>query len=93
MMLKIVVDFRYRRTLSAGMASASSSSKLSCGVFRSCYSRWSRHPSLQSQNEQSYITSLYEVIWIRTVEQLYQDVKQVTPVFFSYAQNNKNTVF
>jgi hypothetical protein len=32
------VDIRCR--LSAGMASASSTSKLICGVFRSCFSRW-----------------------------------------------------
>jgi len=29
-------------------ASASSTSKLVCGVFSSCYSRWSRRLSLQS---------------------------------------------
>jgi len=52
--------FRSSRTLSAGMASASSTSKLACGVFSSCtcrfafgaenicYSRWSRRLSLQS---------------------------------------------
>jgi len=42
------VDLRYRRKLSAGMASVSSTSKLACGVFSSCYSRWSRRLSLQS---------------------------------------------
>ena len=44
----VEVDFRCKRTLSAGMTSASSSSKLSCGVFSSCYSRWSRRLPLQS---------------------------------------------
>jgi len=56
----VEVNFRFRRTLSAGMASASSTSKLVCGVFCSCtcrfafgaenicYSRWSRRLPLQS---------------------------------------------
>jgi len=44
----VEIDFRCRRTLSAGMASASSTSKLAFGVFSSCYSRWSRRLSLQS---------------------------------------------
>jgi len=42
------LDFRSRRNLSAGMASDSSTSKLACGVFSSCYSRWSRRLPLQS---------------------------------------------
>jgi hypothetical protein len=44
----VKVDFRCSRTLSAGMASVSSTSKLVCGVFSSCYSRWSRRLPLQS---------------------------------------------
>src|SRR5699024_9833414 len=45
----LAVDFHFRWTLSAGNASTSSEAKYaSCGIFSRCFSRRSRHLTLQS---------------------------------------------